>query len=118
MSAWRGYQQLVERVPLENAYLAIAVLGLAVATNGYAVSLSVRKLAEEHGLREAFRDPKRPLVKSALIRDAVGSFTSVVGLAALALHHTLGVVVFDAAGAPRDGGAALRRSEPTMEFGR
>ena len=99
LSAWRGYQQLVERAPLENSYLAIAVLLLAVATNGYAVSLSVRKLAEEDSLREALRDPKRPLVKSALIRDAVGTFTSVVGLVALALYQLLGVVVFDAAGA-------------------
>jgi cation diffusion facilitator family transporter len=99
LSAWRGYQQLVERVPLDNSYLAVAVLGLAVVTNGYAVSLSVRKLAEEDGLREAFRDPKRPLVKSALIRDVVGTFTSLVGLGALALYQVLGVVVFDAAGA-------------------
>jgi len=99
LSAWRGYHQLVERVPLENSWLAIAVLSLAVATNGYAVSLSVRKLAEEDGLREAFRDPKRPLVKSALIRDVVGTFTSVLGLAALGLYHAFDVVIFDAAGA-------------------
>ena len=99
LSAWRGYRQLVERVPLENTYLAIAVLTLAVVTNGYAVSLSARKLAEEDSLREAFRDPKRPLVKSALIRDVVGTFTSIVGLAALALYQVLGVVVLDAAGA-------------------
>ncbi|MGH0031449.1 MAG: cation diffusion facilitator family transporter [Myxococcota bacterium] len=99
LSAWRGYHQLLERVPLEHAWLAIAVLLLAVATNGYAVSLSVRKLAEEDGLREAFRNPRRPLVKSALIRDVVGTFTSVVGLVALALYHALGVVTFDAAGA-------------------
>lgn len=99
LSAWRGYHQLVERVPLENSWLAIAVLSLAVATNGYAVSLSVRKLAEEDSLREAFRDPKRPLVKSALIRDVVGTFTSVIGLVALALYHAFGIVAFDAAGA-------------------
>lgn len=99
LSAWRGYHQLVERVPLENSWLAIAVLSLAVATNGYAVTLSARKLAEEDSLREAFRDPKRPLVKSALIRDVVGTFTSVVGLVALALYHAFGIVAFDAAGA-------------------
>jgi hypothetical protein len=38
-------------------------------------------------------------VKSALLRDAVGTFTSLVGLAALALYQTLGLVIFDAAGA-------------------
>ena len=100
LSAWRGYRQLVEREPLESPVLALAVLTLAIVTNGYAVSLSVRKLVTEDGsLREAFRDMKRPLVKSALLRDAVGTFTSVVGLAALALYQSVGLVVFDAAGA-------------------
>ncbi len=100
LSAWRGYRQLIEREPLDTPVLALAVLVLAIFTNGYAVSLSVRKLASENGgLREALRDVRRPLVKSALLRDAVGTFTSLVGLAALALYQTLGLVVFDAAGA-------------------
>jgi cation diffusion facilitator family transporter len=100
LSAWRGYRQLIEREALENPILALAVLGLAVLTNSYAVSLSARKLmAEEGSLREAFRDAKRPLVKSALIRDVVGTVTSLVGLASLALYQSLGRVVFDAAGA-------------------
>jgi cation diffusion facilitator family transporter len=100
LSAWRGYRQLLEREPLESPILAVAVLMLAVGTNGYAVSLSIRKLvAEEGSLREAFFDAKRPLVKSALLRDAVGTFTSLVGLAALGLYQVLGLVVLDAAGA-------------------
>lgn len=99
LSAWRGYRQFVERVPLENSWLALAVLLLAVGTNGYAVSLSARKLAEEGSLREAFRDPKRPLVKSALIRDVVGTLTSLIGLGALALYEVFGIALFDAAGA-------------------
>lgn len=100
LSAWRGYRQLVERQALENPLLALAVLALAVATNGYAVSLSVRKLVAEAGsLRRAFRAAARPLVKNALIRDAVGTFTSVVGLVALGLYQGFGVVLFDAAGA-------------------
>lgn len=100
LSAWRGYQQLVEPQALESPILAVAVLLLAVFTNGYAVRLSARKLASESGgLRKAFRNPSRPLVKSALLRDAVGTFTSVVGLVALLLYWQLGLVVLDAAGA-------------------
>ena len=38
-------------------------------------------------------------MKSALIRDVVGTFTSVVGLVALGLYQMLGIVAFDAAGA-------------------
>jgi cation diffusion facilitator family transporter len=100
LSAWRGYQQLVEPEPLDRPLLAVAVLALAVVTNGYAVSLSGRKLAaEEGGVRAAFRNLKRPLVKSALLRDSIGTFTSVVGLAALVSYRSLGLVVLDALGA-------------------
>jgi cation diffusion facilitator family transporter len=100
LSGWRGYQQLVAPEPLESPLLAIAVLVLAVVTNGYAVSLSARKLMRPGvGLRRAFLDPGRPLVKSALLRDAVGTFTSIVGLAALLCYQQLGLVIFDAAGA-------------------
>ncbi|UCG71598.1 MAG: cation diffusion facilitator family transporter [Chromatiales bacterium] len=100
LSAWRGYQQLVHPEPLEAAWLALAVVGLAVVTNSYAVSLSMRKLAAEEGsLRAAFRNMNRPLVKSALLRDVIGTFTSVVGLVALALCQSLDMLVFDALGA-------------------
>jgi len=100
LSAWRGYQQLVHPEPLDTAWLALAVVGLAVVTNSYAVSLSVRKLvAEEGSLRKAFRVMNRPLVKSALMRDAIGTFTSVVGLVALILCQALDLLLFDALGA-------------------
>ncbi len=100
LSAWRGYQQLVNPSALNTPLLAIAVVGLAVVTNGYAVSLSMRKLMAEHGsLREAFRNMDQPLVKSALLRDAIGTFTSVVGLAALMMYQRLDLLVFDALGA-------------------
>jgi cation diffusion facilitator family transporter len=100
LSAWRGYQQLVNPSALNTPLLAIAVVGLAVVTNGYAVSLSMRKLVAEHGsLRAAFRNMDQPLVKSALLRDAIGTFTSVVGLAALMMYQRLDLLVFDALGA-------------------
>ena len=100
LSGWRGYQQLVAPEPLESPLLAVAVLSLAIVTNGYAVSLSARKLLVRGlGIRRAFRDPGRPLVKGALLRDVVGTFTSVVGLVALLFYQWLGLVVFDAAGA-------------------
>jgi len=39
------------------------------------------------------------LVKSALLRDSIGTFTSIVGLVALAFYQFLGHVFFDALGA-------------------
>jgi cation diffusion facilitator family transporter len=100
LSAWRGYQQLVHPEPIGSPGLALAVLVLSVMTNGYAVSLSARKLAfEGGGLRAAFRNLNRPLVKGALLRDAVGTATSVVGLVSLILYKSLGLILFDALGA-------------------
>lgn len=100
LSAWRGYQQLVNPTPLETPLLALAVVAVAVMTNSYAVSLSLRKLVAENGsLRAAFRHMDEPLVKSALLRDAIGTFTSVVGLIALALYQSLDLLYFDALGA-------------------
>jgi cation diffusion facilitator family transporter len=100
LSAWRGYQQLVAPSPLDTPLLAIGVVSLAVVTNSYAVSLSVRRLTTENGgLREAFRRLDEPLIKSALLRDSIGTFTSIVGLVALALYWSLDLVIFDALGA-------------------
>jgi cation diffusion facilitator family transporter len=100
LSAWRGYQQLIHPEPLEIPILAMAVVALAVVTNSYAVSLSVRKLIGDHGsLQKAFRTMDEPLVKSALLRDAIGTFTSIVGLMALVLYQGFGYIFFDAMGA-------------------
>ncbi len=100
LSAWRGYQQLSNPSPIETPILAIGVVALAVVTNSYAVNLSVRKLvAENDGIRNAFRSMDQPLIKSALLRDSIGTFTSIVGIAALILFWTFDLVVFDALGA-------------------
>ncbi len=100
LSAWRGYHQLIEPEPLGSPWLAVAVLALAVVTNSYALSLSVRKLATGNGgLLAGLRNFNRPLVKGALLRDAIGTSTSVIGLVALLLCQSLDLVIFDALGA-------------------
>lgn len=100
LSAWRGYQQLLDPGPIESPWLAIAVVALAALTNGYAVSLGIRKVAASNGsLRGAFGDMNQPLVKNSLLRDTIGTFTSIVGLVALALYGVLDMPRFDAFGA-------------------
>ena len=100
LSAWRGYQQLVDPSPIGSPWLALAVVALAVVTNGYSVSLSMKKVRASNGnLRGALRDMNQPLVKNALLRDSIGTFTSIVGLVALALYGVLEMPLFDALGA-------------------
>ncbi len=100
LSAWRGYRQLVDPSPIETTWLALAVVGVAVVTNGYAVSLTIRKLAAEDGsLLAAMRNSDEPLLKSALLRDSIGTFTSIVGVVALIFYQLFGLPLFDALGA-------------------
>lgn len=100
LSAWRGYRQLVDPQPLEHTGFAVAVLCLAIVTNGYAVGLSLRKLVAETGsLGSALRSPRRPLVQNAFFRDVVGTFTPAVGLVAILAYVVLDWAVIDALGA-------------------
>jgi cation diffusion facilitator family transporter len=100
LSLFRGFQQLTRAQPLDRPLLALAVMVLSVMTNGYALSQSVRKLRPEgSSLVEAFRSSSRQLVKTALLRDVLGTLSAVVGLIALGLYMVVGSVVFDAIGA-------------------
>ncbi|NNF63207.1 MAG: hypothetical protein HKN07_03035, partial [Acidimicrobiia bacterium] len=101
LSGLRGYRQLTDPQELSDSWLAIGVLVLAIVTNSYAVSLSVRNLTENgiHGVIDRFREGSQPLVKSALLRDVIGTTTSIIGLVALILYAALDAVEFDAAGA-------------------
>ncbi len=99
LSAWRGYEQLVDPSPIEKSYLAIGVLIFAIGTNGYAVGLSLKNLvSDDSGLRAAMENANKPLVKSALLRDVIGTTTSIIGLCALILYQVFDAVVFDSIG--------------------
>lgn len=105
LSLIRGFQQLTRGQPLDRPLLALAVMVLSVITNGYALSQSVRKLRPDGGsLLRAFRRSSRQLVKTALLRDMLGTLSAVVGLLALAFYMAAGSMLFDAIGAMLIGG--------------
>jgi cation diffusion facilitator family transporter len=100
LSSWRGYRQLVDPQPLENLPLALGILIVSVCTNGYALSLSARKLREGGlGLREAFRGSKRPMVNTSLLQDSLGTGSALMGLIALLIYVIGGVTILDGLGA-------------------
>ncbi len=100
LSLWRGVNQLIHPEPLESPYLAMIVIIIAVFTNGYAVSLSARKLKEEFGsLKVIFSYYHHPLVKGAFLRDLIGTTTSVFGLFAIFAYQIWDMPLFDALGA-------------------
>jgi cation diffusion facilitator family transporter len=100
LSLWRGVDQLINPQPLASPYLAIIVILIAVFTNGYAVSLSFRKLIQELGsFRAIFKNYGHPLVKGAFLRDVVGTTTSLLGLLAIVSYELFQMTLFDALGA-------------------
>lgn len=100
LSLFRGFQQLTRAQPLDRPLLALAVMVLSVVTNGFALSQSVRKLRPEgSSLLAAFRRSSQQLVKTALLRDMLGTLSAVVGLVALGFYVVAGSVLFDAVGA-------------------
>jgi cation diffusion facilitator family transporter len=100
LAAWRGIQQLLDPTALDRPLLAIAVLVLSIATNGYAVSQSFRKLAAEEGsIAGVFRSSRRPLVRTALLQDGLGTGSSIVGLVAVTVSVVTGWEVLDGLGA-------------------
>lgn len=100
LSLWRGIQQITSPQPLESPHLAIIVIVIAVITNGYAVSLSARRLKNELGsIKAVFENYSHPLVKGAFFRDVVGTTTSVLGLIAILAYEIFELTIFDALGA-------------------
>lgn len=103
LSIYFGIERLIEPHPIDNLLLANLVLLIGLAANGYALSLSVRRL----GLlgvpirRAVGLVSQSNLIetKSTLIMDAMGSLASLLGLVALLLFRLTGNIQFDGAGA-------------------
>jgi cation diffusion facilitator family transporter len=100
LSLWRGLSQLGRPDPLEHPYLALGVVVLSIVTNGYAVSRSVKRLrAVDPSLREAYGKTGQPLVKTALLQDALGTTSSIIGFVSICSYMLFGAVLIDAVGA-------------------
>lgn len=100
LSVWRGLEQLQARTPLDRPLLALAIVVLSTLTNAYAASRAVRRLRSEHpSLRVAYRTTSRQLVKTALLQDALGTLSALIGVVSILGYVAFGAVLFDALGA-------------------
>jgi cation diffusion facilitator family transporter len=99
-SAWRGLAGLAHPDGIRWPGLALAMLAVAVVTNGYSVALAIRRILPGHtSLRDALAHPSRPLLKTALLRDVLGTASSLLGLLALTAYVALDLRMLDAVGA-------------------
>ena len=100
LAAGRALDQWLRPQPIELPWLALAVLAIALCTNGWTVRLEWRRLAGGRGsLRRAWASGVQPLVETAFVRDALGTLSALLGLLALGAYALTGRTIFDALGA-------------------
>jgi len=102
ISFYLGLQRFLHPEPLYNITIAIIVLCISIATNGYAFSLSARRLISKGNgkkIWEALVHSGFIATKTTLILDLMGTTASILGLIALGLYALTGNAQFDGIGA-------------------
>lgn len=98
----RGVQQIADPSELSNTTWAIVVLVFGLATNGYSLSVSVRRLlagAKRHTILDYLLHSSLVETKASLLVDLMGTLSAALGLMALVLYRLTGNAVFDGIGA-------------------
>lgn len=102
LSIYFGWQRLINPEPLHNTFYAYAVLVFTTATNGYALSLSLRRLIHKKPLSKlwvVFYQSSLIETKSAFVLDLMGTSASIVGFVALVFYGLTNNARFDGWGA-------------------
>lgn len=102
MSFYSGLQSFLHPEPVSFVLLAYAFLALAMATNGYAFSVSARKLLEGRSIRalpQAFMRTVHIAPRITFVLDSVGFLAAFFGFIALVLYGITGDGRYDGIGA-------------------
>jgi cation diffusion facilitator family transporter len=101
LSLYFGIQRMLHHETIQYLWLAYVATFIGLATNSYALSLSLRRLRGAHtGPRFWYRLRHSSLVetKATLILDLLGTIASVLALTALTLYGSTGNSSFDGLG--------------------
>lgn len=102
MSIYFGWQRLINPLPIHNINFAFAILGLSAVTNGYALSLSAKRLLRGRsvlGIRKVFVSSSLIETKTAFVLDLMGALAAIFGFLALLFYQISGNLLFDGLGA-------------------
>lgn len=97
-----GLQRIKEPQIVENINLAFLVLGFAIVTNSYALSVSTKRMLVDKKLKDTikmFMENPRVETKGAFLLDLMGLFSAVFGLVSLIIYKISGNIIFDGIGA-------------------
>jgi len=101
-SFYWGLQRFLNPHPIENILFVYGTLAIGLITNGYAFSLSLRRLIADKPkdtvLQVFFRSPLIA-TKTTLLLDLMGTMASLIGIVTLSLYSTTGDLRFDGIGA-------------------
>jgi cation diffusion facilitator family transporter len=102
LSVYFGVQRLVHPEEIKEIPYAFGALCISVLTNGYALSLSTRRLLDDEKFSKIFTlffTTTHVETKNTFILDFTGTTSAVLGLVSLGLYQFLGIEYFDAVGA-------------------
>lgn len=97
-----GYKNFRNPHQIENVTIAYAMLVFALCTNGYAFSISARKILEGQKRKKIFKvffTSHHVDVKTTLILDLMGTMAAGIGLVAISLYSLTGIERLDGIGA-------------------
>lgn len=104
-SFYFGLRRFLHPEAISNIFVAYAALAVAACSNGYAFVISVKRLLGDRrfpgilGTFRIFRRSKMIMTKNTFVLDLMGASAALVGLIALILYQTTGVLRFDGLGA-------------------
>jgi cation diffusion facilitator family transporter len=101
-SFYLGLIRFLNPEPIERLELTFIALTIAIVTNGYSMSLGLRRLLGKHSLsklKEVVTNSVMIETKKAFVLDLMGTVASILGLTALILYKTTGNLRFDGLGA-------------------
>lgn len=101
MSVYFGYQQFVDPHPVTSVWLALGMLLFGLSTNGYAFSLSVKRLNRLDPSRRWHHQLFHSSIvetKATFLIDLLGTTSALLGFIALTLYVITGNAMFDGLG--------------------
>jgi len=101
ISVYLGYHQLIHPSPLESTHLALGLLLFNAVSNGYAFSLSIKRLRQVNGNSTWWQQLRHSSIvetKATLLVDFLGTVAAFVGLLAIIAYAITDNARFDGLG--------------------
>lgn len=101
LSFYFGLQRLLNPEEIKSIYLAYGALCVSIITNGYALTLSTRRLLEHKPLKkiiQIFLKSTHVETKNTFVLDFTGTSAAVMGLISLLVYQLAGIKHFDGIG--------------------